>query len=488
MPGRLASEYKISSEEDIIYAVLCSDIDIICVKIYINVVMKRAIYPALQAWKRSSVRKPLIIKGARQVGKTYLLKEFGRRDYEATAYLNFDRDPDLAGLFLGKLDPREIVKKISIYLGMPVLPGRTLIILDEVQNVPAAIGSLKYFQEEAPEFHVAAAGSLLGLALNKPTAFPVGKVEFLDMFPMTFGEFLEAAGRSGLREMIEGKADFVPLDEVFHRQLVDLLKVYKYVGGMPEAVARYTAGGDLLEAREVQNQILAAHELDFRKHSGSNDAVRLAAVWDSIPAQLAGENKRFLYSAVETSARAAAFKGSLQWFVEAGLVLRCARVKAPRLPLAGYREETIAKAYFFDVGLLAARLGLSPKTILEGDRLFVEYHGALAENFAAQELTAAAGLGAHSGSGGFPPHRGLFYWASEGQAEVDFLVEAERGIFPLEIKAGVSRRKRSLRVYGEKYHPRALSRATQMNFRHDGDIWNLPLYAVSRFPMIVNLP
>lgn len=438
--------------------------------------MKRTLYSSLQAWKHSSARKPLILKGARQVGKTYLLKEFGLREYDATAYLNFDRDPNLAGLFLGKLDPQMIVKKISIYLGIPVLPGRTLIILDEVQNVPTAISCLKYFQEEAPEFHVAAAGSLLGLALNKPTAFPVGKVEFLDLFPMTFGEFLEATGRNRLGDMIDTKADFEPLDEVFHRQLVEILKIYQYVGGMPEAVARYAAGGDLPEVREVHNQILAAHELDFRKHSGKNEAVRLGAVWDSIPTQLAGENKRFLYAAVEKSARAAAFKGSLQWFVEAGLVLRCAKVKAPRLPLAGYREESIAKAYFFDIGLLSARLGLSPKTILEGDRLFVEYNGALAENFVAQELTAAGGTG--SGS------RGLFYWASDGQAELDFLVESEGGIYPLEVKAGVSRRKRSLRVYGDRYHPPALSRATLMNFRHDGDIWNLPLYAVSKFPAL----
>ncbi len=442
--------------------------------------MKRTLYSSLQAWKHSSARKPLILKGARQVGKTYLLREFGLREYDATAYLNFDRDPNLAGLFLGKLDPQMIVKKISIYLGMPVLPGRTLIILDEIQNVPSAIGSLKYFQEEAPEFHVAAAGSLLGLALmNKPTAFPVGKVAFLDLFPMTFGEFLEATGRSRLRDMIDTKADFEPLDEIFHRELVELLKIYEYVGGMPEAVARYAAGGDLPEVREVHNQILAAHELDFRKHSGKNEAVRLGAVWNSIPTQLAGENKRFLYSAVEKFARAAAFKGSLQWFIEAGLVLRCAKVKTPRLPLAGYREESIAKAYFFDTGLLSARLGLSPKTILESDRLFVEYNGALAENFVAQELTAAAGMG--SGS------RGPFYWASDGQAELDFLVESEGGIYPLEVKAGVSRRKRSLRVYDDRYHPPALSRATLMNFRHDGEIWNLPLYAVSRFPALLSL-
>ena len=449
--------------------------------------MKRDLYSALLDWKRLSSRKPLILKGARQVGKTYLIKEFGRNEYESIAYLNFERDPALIDLFRGRLDPRGLVEKLSIYLEMRILPGRTLIVFDEIQDSPEALGSLKYFQEEAPEYHVVAAGSLLGLKLNKPTAFPVGKTAFLELFPMTFGEFLAALGRDELRRLIDEKASFEPLDEIFHRELSGLLKLYYYVGGMPEAVARFAEGRDPARAREAQLQILAAHELDFRKHTTKTDAVHLAAIWDSIPSQLALENKRFRYAALGKHARARDYRGSLQWFVAAGLVLKCDNVKTPRLPLAGYREEGIAKAYFMDVGLLGARLGLTARTIMEGDRLFVEYHGALAENFVAQELTASAGLGAGgagSEAGEARPGKGLFYWTSDGIAEVDFLVEADGRIYPLEVKAGVSTKTKSLLQYGAKYLPAALSRATLMNFRLDGAIRNYPLYAVSRFPAL----
>ena len=483
--------------------------------------MKRDLYSALLDWKRSSSRKPMILKGARQVGKTYLIKEFGRNEYESIAYLNFERDPAFIDLFRGRLDPRGLIEKLSIYLEMRILPGRTLIVFDEIQDSPEALGSLKYFQEEAPEYHVAAAGSLLGLKLNKPTAFPVGKTAFLELFPMTFGEFLAALGRDELRRLIDEKASFEPLDEIFHRELSGLLKFYYFVGGMPEAVARFAEGRDPAGAREAQLQILAAHELDFRKHTTKTDAVHLAAIWDSIPSQLALENKRFRYAALGKHARARDYRGSLQWFVAAGLVLKCDNVKTPRLPLAGYREEGIAKAYFMDVGLLGARLGLTARTIMEGDRLFVEYHGALAENFVAQELTASAGLGAGgAGSeasrdepltrhspvayingrvrrnwtpGQSPglrppwetrPGKGLFYWTSDGIAEVDFLVEADGRIYPLEVKAGVSTKKKSLLQYVAKYSPAALSRASLMNFWLDGAIRNYPLYAVSRFPAL----
>lgn len=454
---------------------------------YIQYDMKRDLYSALTDWKQSEFRKPLILKGARQVGKTYLLKEFGRKEFESTAYLNFERDPALSGLFHGRLDPGDLVRKLSIYLEMPIQPGRTLIIFDEVQDAPEAIGSLKYFQEEAPEYHVVAAGSLLGLLLNKPTAFPVGKTAFFELFPLTFGEFLEALGKGELRRLIDDKADFEPLDEVFHRELVDWLKRYYFVGGMPEAVARFAETRDLARARECQLQILAAHELDFRKHADKLGAVHLAAVWDSIPSQLARENKRFRYSALGPHVRAREYRGTMQWFVAAGLVLKCNNVKMPRLPLVGYREEGIAKAYFMDVGLLAARLGLTARTVMEGDRLFVEYHGALAENFVAQELAAAAGLGAGGagrGAGRPRPGKGLFYWTSAGTAEVDFLVEADGRVYPLEVKAGISSKKKSLLLYGDKFAPPALSRATSMNFRRDGVIRNYPLYAVSRFPSL----
>lgn len=448
--------------------------------------MKRDLYDGLLAWRRQEGRKPLLLRGARQVGKTYLLKEFGRNEFENTVYLNFEQNRALGELFSGKLDPRQIIEKLSLYFGLEIRPEAALIIFDEVQECAEALGSLKYFQEEAPEYALAAAGSLLGLRLNKPTAFPVGKVTFLELHPMTFGEFLEAAGRSGLRRLIAQKPDFEPLESVFHDELMGLLKKYYYVGGMPEAVSRFAAGGNMREVRAVQTDILEAHKHDFRKHTGKAEAVRLARVWESVPAQLARENKKWRFSEVAKHARARDYADTVEWLALAGLVLRCHRARAPRVPLAGYCDEGAYKLYFLDVGLLGARLGLSERTVVSGNDLFVEYHGAFAENFVAQELTAAgSAVRERAERNGPAGGEGLFYWASNGLAEVDFLVEEEEKIYPLEVKAGASAKKKSLLAYGGKFAPPALSRATAMNFKRDGPIFNYPLYAVSRFPTMV---
>jgi predicted AAA+ superfamily ATPase len=297
---------------------------------------------------------------------------------------------------------------------------------------------------------------------------------------MTFGEFLEALGRSGLRRMLVEKSDFEPFETAFHDELLDLLKKYYFVGGMPEAVARYAAGGDMREVRTIQIDILEAHGHDFRKHTGKAEAVRLGRVWDAVPGQLARENKKWRYAEVARHARARDYADAVGWLADAGLVLRSHRITAPRMPLAGYRDENAYKLYLLDVGLLGARLGLSERTIVSGNDLFVEYHGAFAENFVAQELTASrAGRGGHAAG----DRAVLYYWTSDGLAEVDFLVEEGERIYPLEVKAGASAKKKSLLFYGNKYAPPALSRATAMNFKRDGTIFNYPLYAVSRFPM-----
>ena len=431
--------------------------------------MKRDRYSDLLAWKNLPARKPLILRGARQVGKTYLLKEFGRREYKNIAYFNFEQDPGLAGFFQGKLDPALIVQNLSLYSEKPIVPGRSLLVFDEIQNCPEALNSLKYFQEQAPEHHVSAAGSLLGLKVGKSTAFPVGKVAFLDLLPMSFGEFLEATGHSGLRKIIDSRSAFEPLEQAFHQALLHDLRLYYYVGGMPEAVALYAESGDLKRVRRVQEAILDAHIHDFAKHTTKAEAVRLSRIWDAVPGQLAKENKKFRYTDVAKHARARDYAESLQWLADAGLVLKCYNIKCPKLPLSGYREDEAFKIYLLDVGLLGARLGLTERTIVEGDRLFSEYSGAFVENYVAQELVAYG-------------CRDLYYWTSANQAEVDFVVGRDDVVYPLEVKAGASSKKKSLLVYAGKFAPPVLSRATPMNFKKDGGIHNYPLYAVSRFP------
>jgi predicted AAA+ superfamily ATPase len=433
--------------------------------------MKRNIYASLLEWKKSPYRKPLIMSGARQVGKTYVLKEFAAGEYRHSVYFNFEMDPRLGDFFRGRLDPAQIIEKLSIYTESRIVAEDSLVIFDEIQECPEALNSLKYFQELAPSFHVAAAGSLLGTTLGKATHFPVGKVSFLNLLPMSFNEFLEGIGRAGLRGLLERKDDFTPLEAGFHEDLLGLLKTYYFVGGMPEAVVRYAETGELGKVRLVQAEILGAYDRDLAKHTTKAEAVKNSRVWSALPAQLGRENKKFRFAAVAGQARARDYMDSVQWLVNAGLAHKCHAVTAPKLPLAGYREENAFKLYMLDVGLLGARLDLSEKTVIEGNRLFQEYNGAFVENYAAQELLAAG-------------NKELHYWTSPGRAEVDFVMASGEAILPLEVKSGTSREKRSLRVYGERFKPPALSRAGARNFKRDGDFCNYPLYAVSLFPSL----
>ncbi|HLP57965.1 MAG TPA: AAA family ATPase [Candidatus Deferrimicrobium sp.] len=438
--------------------------------------MKRDFYLKLLAWKKSESRKPLIVKGVRQVGKTYILKQFGKNEYDHMAYFNFEDDPELVDFFIGRIQPEQLIHKLSIYSGIAIHPHDTLIIFDEIQNSPRTLTSLKYFCEDASEYHVVAAGSLLGLKLGHASPFPVGKVNFLDLYPLTFGEYLDALGRTQLREFLADRSNFEPIDSIFHDELIDHLKMYYYTGGMPEVVKRYiTDKNDLAKVRQVQNEILSAYLQDFSKYSTKAEAIRITDTWNAIPAQLAKENKKFKYSEISKYARARDYYESIQWLLDAGLVYKSFCIKTPKLPLSAYKDENIFKLYIVDTGLLGALSNLSAKTIVEGNKLFSGFNGAFTENYVAQELIA--GLTPQGN-----PARELYYWTFNHSAEVDFIVQHDEDIYPLEVKAGVSKRKTSLVIYGEKFKPPILSRVTQMNFKKEEYLLNYPLYAVSHFP------
>lgn len=436
--------------------------------------MKRHVYSELTRWKEDRRRKPLILKGARQVGKTTILKEFGAKEYEDVAYFNFEEDPSLNEFFTGKLDPPQILQKLSLYRGKKIDPAHTLILFDEIQQSNRALNSLKYFAEAGTEFHLIAAGSLLGIALSKPESFPVGKVNFLTMRPLHFFEFLSALGKDSLRDHLEGLSAPVPLDEPIHKTLVELLKTYLFVGGMPEAVFRYAEDQEFEAVRRIQREILDSYALDFSKHAAPGEVVRILNVWNSIPGQLAKENRKFMFSAIRKSARAREYETSLVWLENAGLIHKAYHIAAPRLPLASYGEKDVFKIYLLDTGLLGAMSNLPARSIIEGDRLFTEFKGALTENYVAQELIANLAAPLH-------------YWTSPGTAEVDFICESDGKIYPLEVKAGQSSSVRSLRVYGKKYSPPILSRTSAMNLKCDDDVVNYPLYAVRRFPGLLGL-
>jgi hypothetical protein len=432
--------------------------------------MKRDAYKKLLEWKTDPNRQPLLLQGARQVGKTYLLREFGQKKYKQCAYINFEETPGCKAFFELDLKPQRIVKDLCIYLEMKIEPESTLIIFDEIQECPNALTSLKYFCENAPEYHVVAAGSLLGVKLSQAKGFPVGKVNFLNLYPMSFFEFLDAVNRPLLRTMLEDVKTITPIPDPHHVQLIELLKIYFYVGGMPKPVLSYVETDDLIKVRATQNDILKAYMQDFAKHAPPLLVMRITQIWESIPIHLGKENKRFIFTAIKKSARAREYEEAIQWLLDAELIYRVSSVTVPRLPLSSYGNHETFKIYLLDIGLLGAMCRLPGRVILEGDQLFVEFKGSLTENYVAQGLKAA--------NGGV-----LYYWKSEKDAEVDFLLEHEGEIFPLEVKSGISSKKKSLLVYKEKYQPRLISRASLMNLKQDGNCCNYPLYLIGRFPI-----
>jgi predicted AAA+ superfamily ATPase len=401
------------------------------------------------------------------VGKTFAIKCFGQSRYKYVANFNFEKDKRLAAYFEGTLAPKELIKTLSIHADIPIIPEDTLIIFDEIQECPRALNSLKYFCEEANQYHVASAGSLLGVKVAKEEGFPVGKVNFLHLYPLTFFEFLTATNNDKLKRFLQEYRGFEPLPEPFHEKLLHLLKLYFYIGGMPEVVAEYVQRENLSLVREVQLEILNSYEKDFAKHAPSNEIMHITAVWKQVHRQLARENKKFVFSAIRQSARGRDYEVAIEWLVGAGLVHKSHLVETPKFPLSAYADAGAFKVFLSDVGLLAAQSHLSAHAVIEGDLLFTEFKGALTENFVAQELIAAG-------------HAALFYWASSGIAEVDFLIETDHEIYPLEVKAGASSKKKSLLVYGDKYAPARLTRATTMNLKRDGKIDNWLLYLVSK--------
>ena len=431
--------------------------------------MKRDIYKKLLEWKFSSRRKPLLLKGARQVGKTYILKEFGEQEYSNVVYLNFEEEPILDDFFKHNLSPEKIIGNISLYIKQDIKPGKDLIIFDEIQASNKALNSLKYFNEKANEYHIASAGSLLGVKLSKPNTFPVGKVNFLNMYPLTFLEFLDAVNQSELRKLIEKTSEFIPYPEPFHQKLIDLLHTYYYIGGMPEVVRYFSKTNDYFRVREIQKEIINSYILDFAKHAPTQDIPKLCLIWESIPAHLGKENKKFIFSAIKKSARAREYENALKWLEDTGLILRVNLVKAGKIPISAYSDRSIFNIYGLDVGLLGALAKISSEILTHGNQLFTEFKGAFVENYVAQQFKSHI-------------ETDLYYWKSAGTAEIDFICEYKNNVYPLEAKAGINPRSKSLLFYDKKYNPNLMSRTTLLNLKHDGKICNYPLYAISLFP------
>jgi predicted AAA+ superfamily ATPase len=435
--------------------------------------MKRDIYAKLLSWKSSPRRKPLLLQGARQTGKTFILKEFGRNEYGNTVYCNFEENPDLDQFFQRDLNPGRVLAELSIYMNLEIRPEADLIIFDEIQVSNRALNSLKYFAEQKSDVHIAAAGSLLGVKLSGPGSFPVGKVNFLHLYPMTFMEFLTAMEESRYRKLLEDVDAFVPLTEAFHIHLIDLLRRYYFVGGMPEAVKLFAETGNGWETRKTQEEIIKSFVLDFAKHAPATDIPKLTQIWDSIPKHLARENKKFVFSAVKKGARGRAYENALTWLEDAGLIYRANAVASAKQPLRHYADTGCFKVYALDVGLLGA-IAKSPVELLaQGERLFNEYEGAFVENYVAQQLVSH-----------FPQK--LYYWRSKGgRAELDFLCQFADQIFPLEVKAGINPKSKSLKSFDLQFKPSRLARTNLLNFKKDGKICNLPLYAVSLLTALI---
>ena len=419
----------------------------------------------LKQWKESSRRKPLIIEGARQVGKTWLMQEFGAQEYRNTVYINFDHNEIMSNLFAGDLSIQRIMQGIELYCGHTITPDDTLLIFDEIQEVPAALASLKYFCENALEYHIICAGSLLGIALHQGTSFPVGKVDFLKLYPLSFREFLIADGMKDCADMIARK-DFEMM-KVFRLKLTDALKKYYYVGGMPEAVLSFSANHDYHQVAQIQDNILAAYDQDVSKHAPNDQVPRIRAVWNSIPSQLAKENRKFVYGLLRQGGRAKEYETAIMWLCDCGLARKVSRISAPKLPLKAYEDLKAFKLYFLDVGLLSRLSGLTPMTLLAKNALFSEFKGALTEQYVQQELTANG-------------VQNIYYYTNERSTlEIDLILGLDASIIPIEVKAEENLRAKSLKSFQEKYECPLAIRTSMSDYRKESWLTNLPLYAVS---------
>lgn len=428
--------------------------------------MERNVLDVLKHWKQSEWRKPLVIQGARQVGKTWIMREFGRREYQHTAYLSFVDTPHAASIFEGGYDVEEGMQAISLMTGVPVEPGNTLVVLDEIQECERALNALKFLRENAPQYHIMAAGSLLGVAVRqRQMSFPVGQVDFLHLHPLNFREFLAALGEENLVETLEKANE--KLLRVIHGKLVNRLKEYLYVGGMPEVVSIYARSRDFSEVRRVQLQIIQGYENDFSKYTAPRDVPRIHAVWNSVPIQLARENRKFVYKYLGEGARAREYEMAVEWLILCGLLHRVRRISKPGVPLAAYESPNAFKLYGIDCGLLGAMARLDSRSMVENNAIFEEFKGALTEQFVLQELLSSTDWK-------------LAYWEPEnGMAEVDFVAQAGNEVIPIEVKAGVNLRARSLASYRARYEPTVSLRSSLAPLEYNSGLWNIPLYLVS---------
>lgn len=426
--------------------------------------MYRIAIEKLYKWKESKRRKPLIIEGARQVGKTWLMKEFGEKAYQDTIYINFDSNSRMSELFSEDLNVDRLIMGIELYAGKKIEPDHTLLIFDEVQEVPKALSSLKYFYENAPQYHIVCAGSLLGIALHGGTSFPVGKVDFLNLYPLSFKEFLMATTGERFAELLENQ-DYQMVN-AFKQTFIDALKQYYFVGGMPEAVESFVEEKDFNEVREIQKRILSAYEQDFSKHAPIEIVPKIRMVWNSIPSQLAKENKKFIYGLVREGGRAKEYETAIMWLCDCGLIHKVSRVNAAGLPLKAYEDLKAFKMFLVDVGLLGCMTGLRQRTLLDGNELFTEFKGALTEQYVCQQLKTIQDLDIY------------YYTNDRGSCEVDFVVDTGEEIVPLEVKAEVNLKAKSLKTYHEKYNPPVSIRTSMADYKKEDWIVNLPLYAI----------
>ena len=426
--------------------------------------MYRIAIEKLYKWKNSKRRKPLIIEGARQVGKTWLMKEFGKQAYADTVYINFDSNSRMADLFSADLDTDRLIMGLELYAGRKINPENTLLIFDEVQEVPRALASLKYFYENAPQYHIVCAGSLLGIALHQGTSFPVGKVDFLKLYPLSFSEFLMATGNERFAELLK-KQDYEMITS-FKQTYIDALKHYYFVGGMPEAVQSFAESKDFNEVRAIQKRILAAYEQDFSKHAPNEIVPKIRMLWNSIPSQLARENKKFIYGLVREGGRAREYETAIMWLSDCGLVHKVSRVNAAGIPLKAYEDLKAFKLFIVDVGLLGCMTGLRQRTLLDGDDLFVEFKGALTEQYVCQQLKTVEDLGIY------------YYTNDRGSCEIDFVVDNGEQIVPIEVKAETNLRAKSLKTYRERFEPELSVRTSMADYKKEDWLLNLPLYAI----------
>lgn len=426
--------------------------------------MKRKITQQLIEWKNSTSRKPLILNGARQVGKTFILREFGRENYKNTVYVNLESNGTVASMFSDDISPSKLIKYLEAETGERILPNETLIILDEIQSCERAVTSLKYFFEETPEYHIAAAGSLLGVAINRnQTSFPVGKVNVMRLYPLDFEEFLTATGNDLLIEQItECYNNMSPMNEALHKKAIGLYYDYLIVGGMPEAVKVFIETNSYIDSGLVQRSIIDSYTADMAKYASNSEAVKIRACYNSIPAQLAKDNKKFQYKVVQKGGSSTIFGASLEWLKQAGVTLECQRVEQGTMPLPVYADQTSFKIYMLDVGLLVNKSQMSVNTIIKGEANI--FMGAVTENYIAQQLAAK----------NYP----LYYWTvANSQAELDFVLQKDDKIYAIEVKKGEHVRSRSLSVFRQKYSPDYAIRFSQKNFGQTEDVISIPLYA-----------